>query len=79
MSKNYSKYALKKMANEAGFILEEGYQRYHWGGFVTDCNGERTRGYQLRHIASGLTTLSSCTEIHDHALTYDEVVERLTA
>ena len=75
----YSLSTLKKKANEAGYSLQKGYQRYMYNGwgYRRTTSGERIVGYQIFDYRSGLMVHPSYNDIHDHALELKEAVTLL--
>ena len=67
---------MQKKANEAGYSLQRGRQHYlrkGWG-LVRDDEGNPIIGYQIVDYRL-YAAIRGITELHDHALTYEEAVE----
>lgn len=66
---------MQRKANQAGYSLQRGRQRYHhdgWG-FVKDCDGIPVIGYQIfDYRLNGI--IYGVNDLHDHALDLDEAV-----
>lgn len=69
----------KKKANEAGYSLQRGYQRYlrqGWG-YVKDSDGNHCIGYQVMDNRTGFLVYPSYTDLFDHALSEEEATALL--
>ena len=75
----YSLSTLVKRASKAGYSVQCGYQRYlHKGwGYVTDSDGIRRIGYQVRDNRTGFLVYPSNNGLWDHALSETEVISLL--
>ena len=75
----YSLSTLTKKASKAGYSVQRGYQRYlHKGwGYVTDSDGVRRVGYQVRDERTGFLVYPSYNDLWDHALSETEAISML--
>ena len=72
-------YTIRRKANEAGYSLRKGFQKWHnpeWG-YVEDIVGDRVVGYEIFDYQTNYFTDDSYTELYDHALTFEEAIDSL--
>lgn len=77
MINNYSLETRERKARrkglEAGYKVSKGFQHYHNGGIVTNWNGERFTGYDVKDLATGFSVWDCYDSNCDHLWTIDDV------
>ncbi len=67
MKSHYSETTLRRLAREAGYQINKGFQ--HWtvgGGIWVNAWGEREIGYLVTDLATGFAVWGSYDDIVDH-------------
>lgn len=73
----YSESTLRKKAAAAGYSIEKGFQHYHNGTIVTNWNGERFTGYNVKNLATGFYEWGCYDNNYDHLWQLEDVEEFL--
>jgi len=68
----------RKKGFEAGYRVSKGFQHYHNGGIVSNWNGERFTGYDVRALTTDSSVWGCYDDNCDHLWTIDDVEEFLT-
>lgn len=81
MVKNHSLKSRERKARkkglEAGYKVSKGFQHYHNGGIVTNWNGERFTGYDVRDLSTNCSVWDCYDANCDHLWTIEDVEEFL--